>query len=75
MVLGCSVALVIIIILVLIVALVQQHRFYRDKKRTRALDRYEANLRDLPFGNIEPRAPTETTSLWNERQELPGEFL
>ena len=56
--------LVVIIILVLIVALVQQQRFHRDKKRFREADRYEADLQNLPYmGNIEPRAPTETTSL------------
>ena len=48
----------------LVVALVQQQRFHRDKKRFRDADRYESNLRELPYmGNITPRAPTETTSL------------
>ena len=45
-------------------ALVQQHRHHKEKKRFRVADRYEDNLREIPYmGNITPRAPTETTSL------------
>ena len=48
----------------LVVALIQQNRFQKDKKRCRDADRYENNLRGLPYmGNLEPGAPTETTSL------------
>ena len=52
----------------MVIALAQQQRFHRDKKRFRDADRYENNLRDLPYlGAITPRAPTETTSLCGPR--------
>ena len=50
--------------MVMAVALIQQHRHHKEKRRFRVADRYETNLRDIPYmGNITPRAPTETTSL------------
>ena len=65
---GCAVVVVVIIIVVLVIALVQQQRFHKDKKRFRDADRYENNLRELPYmGAITPRAPTETTSLCGPR--------
>ena len=64
----------VIVILALIAALVQQQRFHRDKKRFRDADRYETNLRDLPYmGNITPRAPTETTSLCGRVESIFGD--
>ena len=75
-ILGCVAGLVIVIIFILVIALVQQHRFYKDKKRCRDSDRYENDLRDIPYmGHATPRAPTETTSLWNEARELPGKNI
>ena len=65
--------LVLIIILVLVIALIQQNRYYKDKKRCRESEQYASELRELPYmGYATPRAPTETTSLWNEARELPG---
>ena len=58
----------VIIIVVLVIALIQQSRYHKDKKRFRDADRYENNLRDLPYmGALTPRAPTETTSLCGPR--------
>ena len=48
----------------LVIALVQQHRHHKEKRQYRDADRYETNLRDIPYmGTVTPRAPTETTSL------------
>ena len=69
--LGVSVGLVLVVVAVLVIALVQQHRHYKQKKRFRDADRYENDLRDVPYmGNIVPRAPTETTSLCPRRTEI-----